>query len=149
MKSAARVAYRLVLVLAALVMAFAPVPPGAQAAEARTFRIEASQFSYSPAQIRVNPGDDVTIELVSTDVVHGLYVDGYGESIEADPGQPARMTFVADRPGSFRLRCNVTCGALHPFMIARLQVGENIWLYRAMGLALLAALATLAYKGRG
>ncbi len=45
----------------------------------RVFRIEASQFAYNPGEIRVNPGDTVTIELISTDVVHGLYVDGYGE----------------------------------------------------------------------
>src|SRR5512136_925616 len=72
--------------------------------ENRTFRIEASQFSYSPATLAVNPGDTVTIELVSTDVVHGLYLDGYGVSVTSDPGQTARLTFTADRSGSFRFR---------------------------------------------
>jgi heme/copper-type cytochrome/quinol oxidase subunit 2 len=147
LKGAAQAACWSGLVLAGLLIAFAPFPSGAGEAEARTFRIEASQFGYWPAQIKVNPGDRVTLQLVSTDVVHGLYVDGFGESVEADPGQPARMTFVADRAGSFRLRCNVTCGALHPFMIGRLQVGENIRLYRSMGLAVVVALGTLARRG--
>jgi heme/copper-type cytochrome/quinol oxidase subunit 2 len=71
-------------------------------------------------------------------VVHGLYVDGYDVSVEADPGQTATLTFVADKSGSFRFRCNVTCGAMHPFMIGKLNVGTNAWLYRSIGLAFLA-----------
>lgn len=124
---------------AGLAIAFAPVPAGAPFGAAdRLFRVEARQFAYSPAEFRVNPGDKVTIQLVSTDVVHGLYVDGYGVSVTADPGQTAELTFVAERSGSFRLRCNVTCGAMHPFMIGKLTVGTNEWLFRSIGLAILA-----------
>lgn len=104
----------------------------------RTFRILASQFAYSPSVIQVNPGDQVTIELVSTDVVHGLFMDGYGISVQADPGQTARLTFTASQPGSFRFRCNVTCGAMHPFMIGKLQVGQNTWMWRFTALMFLA-----------
>jgi cytochrome c oxidase subunit 2 len=129
---------------AALLAAFAPFPGSANPpAQARTFRIEASQYDYSPGEINVNPGDTVTIELVSTDVVHGVYVDGYDVSVSADPGQSASLTFVADKAGSFRLRCNVTCGAMHPFMVGRLTVGINTWLYRSIVLAVLAVLAGL------
>jgi heme/copper-type cytochrome/quinol oxidase subunit 2 len=125
--------------LAGAVIVFAPLPIRVEAPAARIFRVEASQFAYSPAVLTVNPGDTVTIELVSMDVVHGLYVDGYGASVTADPGQTARLTFTADKPGSFRFRCNITCGALHPFMIGKLQVGKNTLLWRAIGLTLLAA----------
>jgi len=128
----------LLLMLAGLVVAFAPLPVQPSAPMERTFRMEASQFAYSPTELSVNPGDTVTIELVSTDVVHGLYVDEYGISVKADPGQTATLTFVADKLGSFRLRCNVTCGAMHPFMVGKLNVGANLWLYRSLGLALLA-----------
>ena len=101
----------------------------------RHFRIEASSFQYTPEAIHVNPGDHVTIDLVSTDVVHGLYIDGYDLNVTADPGQTATLSFVADRAGSFRFRCSVTCGALHPFMIGKLNVGSNDLLWRAIGLA--------------
>ncbi len=123
--------------MAGLVVAFVPLPVQPIAPQARTFRIDARQYAYSPSELTVNPGDTVTIQLVSTDVVHGLYIDGYGLSVEADPGQTATLTFVADKPGSFRFRCNVTCGAMHPFMIGKLTVGSNDWLYRSIGLAIL------------
>ena len=136
----------LLLVMAGLVVAFAPLPVQSIAPQERTFRIEAGQFAYSPSELKVNPGDTVTIQLVSTDVVHGLYVDGYNVSIEADPGQTTTLTFVADKPGSFRFRCNVTCGAMHPFMIGKLNVGRNNWLFRSIGLAALAIMGVMISK---
>jgi heme/copper-type cytochrome/quinol oxidase subunit 2 len=51
--------------------------------------------------VDVNRGDEVTIELVATDVVHGLYLDGYELEMRAEPGQTVRLTFVADRAGTF------------------------------------------------
>jgi heme/copper-type cytochrome/quinol oxidase subunit 2 len=132
-----------ILGAAALLVAFAPLPHSASAPTERLFRVEAGDFAYSPAMLFVNPGDEVTIQLVSTDVVHGLYVDGYGVSVTADPGQPAFLTFTADRPGTFRLRCSVTCGALHPFMIGKLQVGSNLLLWRGLSLTFLALLGVL------
>lgn len=138
----------LLLVLAGLVVAFAPLPVYLSPPVERTFRVEASQYAYSPAEISVNPGDTVTIELVSTDVVHGLYVDGYGVSVKADPGRTATLTFVADKAGAFRLRCNVTCGAMHPFMVGKLNVGSNDWLYRSMALAILVAGSIVSFAFR-
>jgi heme/copper-type cytochrome/quinol oxidase subunit 2 len=124
-------------------VAFAPLPHSASVPSEREFRMEAGDFAYAPAVLQVNPGDKVTIELASTDVVHGLYVDGYDLSVTADPGEPASLTFIADRPGTFRLRCSVTCGALHPFMVGKLQVGSNQLLWRGIGLAFLALLGVL------
>lgn len=138
----------ILLVVAGLALAFAPLPVPSAAPRERTFQIEARQFAYLPSVIMVNPGDEVTLELVSTDVVHGLYLDGYDLSVEADPGQTATLSFTADKPGSFRFRCNITCGAMHPFMIGRLTVGMNGWLYRSLGLAFLAAMGVLLIKPR-
>jgi heme/copper-type cytochrome/quinol oxidase subunit 2 len=131
------------MVIGLLALAIVAVPnPIALAAPAdQHIRIEASSFQYTPEAIQVNPGDHVTIALVSTDVVHGLYIDGYDLNVTADPGQTATLSFVADRAGSFRFRCSVTCGALHPFMIGKLNVGSNDLLWRAIGLGALAVVA--------
>jgi heme/copper-type cytochrome/quinol oxidase subunit 2 len=143
-------AYGLLIALAALAVGFAPFPSVQTMPPAtHVVRIEASQFSYLPSVLSVNRGDTVTIQLVSTDVVHGLYVDGYGVSVEADPGQTKTLTFIADRAGSFRFRCNVTCGAMHPFMIGKLNVGENTTLIRSIGLLLLGSLGMVLFKRPG
>jgi heme/copper-type cytochrome/quinol oxidase subunit 2 len=128
----------LVVAGVALAIAWAPLPGSITQPTKRTIRLEATSFEYTPPEIHVNQGDLVTLEIVSTDVVHGIYIDGYGLETIADPGQTARLSFVADRAGSFRFRCSVTCGALHPFMIGKLKVGSNSLLWRGIGLAFLA-----------
>jgi heme/copper-type cytochrome/quinol oxidase subunit 2 len=133
----------LLFAVAGLVVAFAPLPVRPIPPQERTFRVEARQFAYSPSELNVNPGDRVTIQLISTDVVHGLYIDGYDISVEADPGKTATLTFTANKPGSFRVRCNVICGAMHPFMIGRLKVGTDDWMYRSIGLSILGVIAVL------
>lgn len=130
-----------VFIITGLLVAFTPLPVPRDEPTKRIFYVDASSFAFSPAELKVNPGDQVTIELTSTDVVHGLYLDGYDLQISADPGQTAELTFIADQAGSFRFRCSVTCGDLHPFMIGKLHVGPNLLLWRGAGLAILAALA--------
>jgi len=132
-----------VLVLLVGVILIAPIPVAAAKPINRTIEVEAKNFEYSPAIIKVNRGDQVTLQLVSTDVVHGLYIDGYDIEVVADPGQTRQVTFVADRPGSFRFRCSITCGDLHPFMIGKLQIGNNSLVWRAAGLSLVALFAGL------
>ncbi len=100
-------------------------------------------FQFTPGEIQINPGDRVTIELVSKDVVHGFSLDGYNFDLHADPGQTATGTFVANQAGVFRFRCSVACGNLHPFMIGKLQVGPNLLLIRGIALGLLAIAAAL------
>src|SRR3990170_6715319 len=131
----------IVLALTGLFIALVPLPSRITAPTERHLRVEASSFEYQPAVLRANPGDRVTIELVPMDVVHGIYIDGYNLEMHTDPGQTEKLTFITDRPGTFRFRCSVTCGALHPFMIGKLQVGANSLLWRGAGLATLAALA--------
>lgn len=132
-----------VLALAGAGFLVAPQPRARSDGGERTFQIEASRYAYTPPVIRVEPGERVNIELVATDVVHGLYIDGYGVSVTAEPGQTQRLSFVADRAGSFRFRCSVACGPLHPFMVGKLKVGRNVLLWRAVGLAFAAGAAAL------
>ena len=137
------------LAAAALAIAFLPPPLAATSPVQRQVHITASTFEFAPAVIAVNPGDEVSIVLTSADVVHGLFVDDYELSVTAESGQPARLTFVADQPGVFRLRCSVTCGPLHPFMAGKLQVGPNWQFWRVAGLAILAALGGAWLVGGG
>ncbi len=135
----------LALVLVALL---APLPIRAAAPQARTINIAASQWSFQPGTVRVNRGDTVTINLESSDVVHGLFVDGYEVKTVAEPGRPGTLTFVARRDGAFHFRCAVPCGSLHPFMIGKLVVGPNLTWLRAVAASILAAAGALAILWR-
>ncbi len=128
----------------ALLVAFAPVPAGATPVE-RQVRLEARSFEFTPNVIRVNRGDRVVLTLEAVDFVHGFYLDGHDVRVEAEPGLPAQVSFIADRAGKFRFRCSVSCGPLHPFMIGELVVEPNLPFWRALGLALVATMGTLTF----
>lgn len=136
------------VVAAVLLAAFIPLPVPTPDPIERTIRVEASRFAYQPGIIRVNPGDRITIELTSVDVVHGLSVDGYNVELQADPGRVSSVSFIANNEGTFRLRCSVTCGDMHPFMVGKLQVGANTLLMRASFLSVMLAAIGLSRSSR-
>ena len=141
--TSARWGWIILVAALALLILFAPLPMPTPAPADRHIRIEASMFQFAPGEIQINPGDRVTVELVSTDVVHGFSLDGYDFELRADPGQSVTGTFVANQAGVFRFRCSVACGNLHPFMIGKIQVGPNLLLLRGIALALLSIIAAL------
>jgi heme/copper-type cytochrome/quinol oxidase subunit 2 len=127
-----------------LVALLAPIPLAGPAPQERHVNVSARTFEFNPSIVRVNRGDTVLIKLQSEDVVHGLYVDGYGVSTQAEPGRPGELRFVADRAGAFHFRCAVPCGNLHPFMIGKLVVGPNLTWLRAVAASVIAAVGALA-----
>ena len=128
----------------------------AQQPTLRDFDVTASQFAFEPSTIRVNLGDNVTIRLSSSDVSHGLYIDGYDVDArlimhEAEEGQyvnEAVINFVADKPGTFRFRCSITCGYLHPFMIGKLIVEPSYQFPISAALAGIVSAGSTAYLWR-
>jgi heme/copper-type cytochrome/quinol oxidase subunit 2 len=124
-----------ILALLSLGITFFPVSATPALPMDRHIHLTAGNFAFQPGVVRVNPGDRITLKLAATDVVHGLYLDGYDLTLIADPGQTANLTFVADQMGTFRFRCSVTCGPLHPFMTGKLVVGSNVLFWRTLALA--------------
>lgn len=135
----------LLLVLAAL---GAPLPQGQGTGQARYIRVEARQFAFDPGSIRVDYGDIVTLDLEAMDAIHGLYLDGYGVNLKAEPGHRAQTTFVADKVGKFKFRCSISCGGLHPFMIGELRVGFNLPFARTVAAMVIAATGGIVYFWR-
>lgn len=108
-----------------LLAAWAPFALGATTTT-HEVKVASFQFGFTPNVIRVNLGDEVVVALSSKDVSHGFYLDGYGIQETVDPGQKKEIRFTADRAGTYRFRCAVTCGSLHPFMIGQLVVEPNV-----------------------
>ncbi len=133
--------FYLVILLGTLIITFFPLPRFQGISGDRVIDIEASQFQFNPGTIRVQPGDKITLNLTTVDVAHGIYLDGYNLEMYADPGKTDSLTFTANQEGTFRFRCSVSCGSMHPFMIGKIQVGSNLIFLRSAGISSLVVLA--------
>ncbi|MGH9600932.1 MAG: cupredoxin domain-containing protein [Terriglobales bacterium] len=107
---------------------YATAPPPRE----HVITLTAKRFQYSPNIIEVNRGDKVTIRLLSTDVHHGFYLDGYEQETSARPGMDGSVTFVADNVGRYAFRCSMTCGSFHPYMIGHLRVKPDLRLLASL-----------------
>ncbi len=128
------IAFFLVLATTVTGILIAPHSPSAP----RKLTITAKRYGYDPPVIRVNKGDKLTITLISEDVEHGFYLEGYGidQTIKKLPAdeEPKVISVTADKAGKFRYRCSKTCGYLHPFMQGELIVRPNRLYYGGLGL---------------
>jgi heme/copper-type cytochrome/quinol oxidase subunit 2 len=117
------------------------------AAEAgvKEFRIKLKRYKFTPSVIRVNQGDRVRLIIEGLDLEHGLYIDGYDINIKVRHAEAKTVEFTADRIGSFRIRCSVVCGPLHPFMTGKLVVEPNSQFLLSAFLSLIVPFGTLIF----
>ncbi len=130
----------------------------------RTITVEAQKYGYTPAVIKVNKGDRITLRFKAKDVTHGFFLEGYDLDGKARPEMPSfwvrrpstgedfhpvdEITFVADREGKFRYRCSTTCGYMHPFMQGEMIVAPNRLFPVSILLALVTTVFTLLWFAR-
>lgn len=91
------------------------------------FNITESQWSFSPAAIEVNPGDKVRFIITSQDMMHGFTVNELGINLGISPNQTItkEVTVPSDiKEGIYPVYCSVYCGIGHPYMKARIVVGN-------------------------
>ncbi len=131
--------YFSVLTIAALgVILFASTGQAVTVSREKMIEVRARKFSYSPNIIDVNKGDTVVLKLISEDVTHGFFLDGYDVEMYVHPGETRTVMIKADKTGRFAFRCSMTCGELHPYMIGYFRVRPNYTLFLGV-LGLIAA----------
>ena len=70
-------------------------------------RWEVSTYLWTPGQIIVNEGDEVTLEFVGINgASHPTSIKGFGKSFVLKRGTVTRVSFVADKPGVFPIECH-------------------------------------------
>lgn len=79
-------------------------------------------WAFQPAEIRVPSGAEVTFIATSTDVIHGLHVEGTRVNLMLIPGQITRMTYTFRQAGEHLVICHEYCGAGHHLMYGRVIV---------------------------
>ncbi len=87
-------------------------PPSAeeQAAEAKTqLKITASNFEFDKPEYKVKSGETLTVILVNKGT-HGMAIDDLNINLFGD-NLSEEVTF--DKPGTYEIRCSISCGVGH------------------------------------
>lgn len=79
-------------------------------------------FSFTPMDIEVPAGAEVTFIMTSKDVVHGFQVANTNLNAMVTPGHIQRATQKFDEPGEYLVLCNEYCGAGHQMMSTTITV---------------------------
>lgn len=122
-----------VLAVLAFVVAACGGDDDGGSADASTIHVRATSFAFEPAEIEIPAGEEVTIELTSTDIEHDFVVervegmDGHtahaGHTVHADAGHTERGTMHIDEPGEYTFYCSIP-GHRAAGMEGRLVVAE-------------------------
>jgi cytochrome c oxidase subunit 2 len=79
-------------------------------------------WQFLPNEIRVPAGAEVTFIATSTDVIHGLVIEGTRLNMMLIPGQVAKNTYTFREPGEHLIICHEYCGAGHHVMYGKVIV---------------------------
>ena len=90
----------------------------------KTVSITAQRFSFSPNEITVKKGEEVTLEITSKDVSHGLVIEDLGVRTEIKKGESAEVKFTPETVGTFEGKCAHFCGKGHGSMTMTVHVTE-------------------------
>jgi cytochrome c oxidase subunit II len=102
-------------------IAFSPLTAGEQP---HTISITAQRFSFSPNEITLKKGEEVTLVIQSKDVSHGLLIEDLGVRTEVKKGQSVEVKFTPTAAGTFEGKCAHFCGSGHGSMTMTVHVTE-------------------------
>ena len=87
---------------------------------------------YAYTEMVVPTKTTVTLDIVSSDVVHSWWIPALGGKYQAIPGYHNYGWFKIDKPGVYRGQCANLCGRGHARMVATVHAEEpaefDIWL---------------------
>ena len=78
--------------------------------------------SFTPNEIRVPVGSELTFIASSQDVIHGFRMHGTNVNMMIIPGQISRATARFTRPGEYLFVCHEYCGTGHHLMSGKVIV---------------------------
>lgn len=82
-------------------------------AQARTIRVVATNWAFTPSTITAKVGEKVRLELVGESGNHGIGVPALGLDVKFNEGQTVTVDLPTDKAGVYPFRCNVLCGEGH------------------------------------
>lgn len=88
----------------------------------REIKVIAKKYEFLPDPIGVKQGEKVRLKIAATDVDHGFGVKEYNIDKTITKGQEQVVEFLADKAGTFTVKCTIFCGFGHGGMKGRLIV---------------------------
>lgn len=79
-------------------------------------------WSFEPMEVRVPAGVEIVFTATSTDVIHGMNVEGTRLNMMLIPGHISQNTYTFHEPGEYLLICHEYCGLGHHMMAGRVIV---------------------------
>lgn len=91
-----------------------------------TSRMWSWKFDYpngkSANTLIVPIGKPILLDMISEDVIHGLFVPAFRIKEDIVPGKKNTMWFIAEKEGSFDIYCSQFCGMQHSYMMSKVEV---------------------------
>ncbi len=85
--------------------------------------VTASNWKFTPAEITVHAGKPVTLQLSSSEGVHGFASSDFGiASTIIAPGSTKTVKFTPSKVGTYTIHCSVMCGQGHSNMTLVIRV---------------------------
>jgi len=84
--------------------------------------IIAKTWQFTPNEIIVPVGAEVTFYITSIDYQHGFNLQGTNVNLQIVPGWVSKMTHTFDTAGEFTFICTEYCGAAHAIMSGKVIV---------------------------
>ena len=106
----------------AAVGAFAAATASLAAPKARTVKIVAKRFKFTPEVVKLKKGEPVVFELTTLDVVMGMNIPDFKVRSDIIPGKTMKLAFTPDKAGTFTFVCDIFCGDGHEDMSGKLVV---------------------------
>jgi cytochrome c oxidase subunit 2 len=100
------------------------VEPVRAAEEPKVIEITAKRFGFSPDNITLKKGEEVTLRLKSEDVTHGFFIREIKADELIEPGKPVAIKVQPQKAGTFNAICHHFCGAGHGNMKMTVTVVE-------------------------
>lgn len=84
--------------------------------------IVAQAFVFTPSEITVPAGAEITFLITSKDVIHGLLIPRTNVNVMVIPGQVSEVRYTFDEPGEHLIICHEYCGIGHQGMYGKVVV---------------------------
>ena len=91
---------------------------------AHEIQVTLRRYDFTPGTLRVRKGDQVKLVMAAADHDHGFKLDDFNINQKIPKGTTVVVEFIADKAGTFQVRCSNVCGIGHRSMKGTLVVEE-------------------------